>query len=74
MRMSLHHLQLEIYTKFQSDWAEAKEARDPNAPFCTFATVDENGFPRCRIVGLREIDVDKGTFMLFGNATSPKFR
>lgn len=59
---------------FKQSWTKAKEAKDPNAPFCTLATVTEDGFPMTRTVGLREVDDEKGTVLLFINDTSPKYR
>lgn len=63
-----------ILSRFQSDWSAAQQAKDPNAPFCTLSTVDSDGFPRSRIVGLREIDTTTEAFLVFGNKTSPKFQ
>jgi len=63
----------DIIAQFQKDWSDARAANDPNAPFCTLATVDhETGFPKMRTVGLREIDAEKGTFLLLVNQKSPK--
>lgn len=67
-------LRQEPFEGFLKDWAAAKESKDSNAPFCVLATVTKDGFPRSRIVGLREVDGDIGTILLFVNDASPKFR
>ena len=68
------HDEMPPFEQFMEDWAAAKEHKDPNAPFCILATVDGEGFPRTRIVGIREVNLEKESIMLFINDTSPKFR
>lgn len=56
---------------FQSLWQEAKRLKDPNAPFCSLATV-QGGKPSVRVLVLREV-TDEG-FLVFINDTSPKWQ
>lgn len=62
------------FAKLIRDWHAAKESKDPNAPFCTLMTMDEeSGFPTGRILGMREVD-PSGTILLYINNTSPKWK
>ena len=67
------------FEQLAQDWQAAKDAQDPNAPFCTLMTVandsvENNGVrPTGRILGLREITQD-GTLLVYTNDTSPKFQ
>lgn len=56
---------------FQSLWQEAKQLQDPNAPYCSLATVQDNK-PSVRVLVLREV-TDEG-FLVFINDTSPKWQ
>lgn len=49
----------------------ARSAADANAEVCWLATVDASGAPSVRTIVLRDV---AGTFALFVNATSPKWR
>jgi len=52
-----------------NDRARAREARDPWANLCVFATVNEHRVPHARVVVLRDLDE---RLAIFVNATSPK--
>mmetsp|Transcript_2243 Transcript_2243/g.3241 ORF Transcript_2243/g.3241 Transcript_2243/m.3241 type:complete len:250 (-) Transcript_2243:237-986(-) len=85
--LSIYVNQKDIFSHFQKDWTSAKDANDPNAPFCTLATVlqqrthtndDSNDIssitiPRTRTVTLREVDAEKGSIVLYINKESPKY-
>jgi len=52
-----------------NDRARARDARDPWANLCVFATVDEHRVPHARVVVLRDL---QERFAIFVNSTSPK--
>lgn len=60
--------------QFRYDWTQAQQANDPHAPFGTLATVTDEGFPTARVVTLREVNVEAGTFLIFSNDACPKYR
>ncbi len=57
---------------FQNYWAEARAVGDPNAPYCTLATVDTENQVSLRTLVLRGASDDG--FEVFINETSPKWR
>jgi pyridoxamine 5'-phosphate oxidase len=52
-----------------NDRTRARDARDPWANLCVFATVDEHGVPHARVLVLRDL---QERLAIFVNATSPK--
>ena len=57
--------------KFREDWRRAKSLNDPNANYCSLATVSDEGVPSVRILVLREVTID--AFVVYINDTSPKW-
>ena len=57
---------------FSRNWQTARSEGDPNAHYCTLATVSDCGQVAMRTLVLRE--VVNGRFTIFTNATSPKWR
>lgn len=57
--------------KFKESWQQAKTLNDPNAAFCSLATVSTQGQPSVRTLVLR--DVTEESFIVFFNDTSPKW-
>ncbi len=57
---------------FNTNWQKARTAGDPNAHYCTLATVADSGQVAMRTLVLRE--VTDGGFTIFTSATSPKWR
>eukprot|EP00977_Amphora_coffeiformis_P024146 scaffold15108_cov180-Amphora_coffeaeformis.AAC.22 len=63
------------------DWQAAKAAKDANAPFCTLMTIQDDGFPTGRILGLRDIRINDddnndndGALVVYVSKTSPKWQ
>lgn len=56
---------------FRSDWQRAKSLKDANAVVCSLATVSADGQASIRTLVLREVTEE--SFVVFINATSPKY-